>query len=326
MAKDIWAFIELREGKPRKISLEAIGKGKELAAARGVKLGAVVIGAGSGAAAAEVAKYGPDVVYAAEDERLKDYSTEPYARVLGDLIKEHNPGVVLFGVSALAKDLAARLAARLGASLAGDVIALEGDGELVATRPVYAGKAQTKVGFKGEPVFLTIRPNVFPAAAAGDKQAEVVKVGPKFEDKDFRAQVKETIVPKKERVDVLEADIIVSGGRGMKGPENYGIIEKLADQLGAAVGASRAAVDAGWRPYNDQVGQTGKVVGPNLYVACGISGAIQHLVGMSSSKVIVAINKDPDAPIFKVCDYGIVGDLFEVVPAVTEEVKKRKGQ
>ena len=325
MAKDIWAFVELREGRPRKISLEAIGKGRELAAARGAKLGAVVIGAGAGAAAEEVARLGPDVVYAAEDERLKDYNTEPYARVLGDLIKEHNPGVVIFGVSILAKDLAARLAARLGASLAGDVVALEGDSELVATRPVYAGKAQVKVGFKGEPIFLTIRPNVFPPAAADGKQGEVIRISPKFADKDFRAQVKETIVPKKERIDVLEADIIVSGGRGMKGPENYVLLEKLADQLGAAVGASRAAVDAGWRPYSDQVGQTGKVVSPNLYIACGISGAIQHLVGMSSSKVIVAINKDPDAPIFKVCDYGIVGDLFEVVPAVTEEVRKRKG-
>ncbi|HEY3313710.1 MAG TPA: electron transfer flavoprotein subunit alpha/FixB family protein [Bacillota bacterium] len=325
MAKDIWAFVEARDGKPRKISLEAIGKGRQLATARGVRLAAVVIGADVGAAAEEVAKYGPDLVYVAEDERLKDYNTEPYTRVLGDLIKENGPAVVIFGVSVLAKDLAARLAARLGAALAGDVIGLEGDGELVATRPVYAGKAQVKLGFKGDPILLTIRPNVFPAATANGKSGEVIKVAPKLEDKDFRATVKETIVPKKERVDVLEADVIVSGGRGMKGPENYVILEKLADLLGAAVGASRAAVDAGWRPYSDQVGQTGKVVGPNLYIACGISGAIQHQVGMSSSKVIVAVNKDPDAPIFKICDYGIVGDLFEVVPAVTEEVKKRKG-
>jgi electron transfer flavoprotein alpha subunit len=223
----------------------------------------------------------------------------------------------------MGKDLAPRVAARLGAGLAADCIAVAVEGgRLVATRPVFAGKAQQKVAFPGRPALLSLRPKVFPAAAGAGRTARVETLEIAWSPADARARVRSVEAAAGGSVDLTEAEIIVSGGRGLKGPEHFKVIEALAEALGATVGASRAVVDAGWRPHADQVGQTGKTVSPKLYVAIGISGAIQHLAGMSSSRCIVAINKDPEAPIFKIADYGIVGDLFEVVPALTEEVKK----
>jgi electron transfer flavoprotein alpha subunit len=224
----------------------------------------------------------------------------------------------------MGRDLAPRVAARLGVGLAADCTAIEAEGgKLVATRPVYAGKAVQKVAFPKTPAIVSLRPKVF-AALAGDGRAAatVEALNVEFDPAKARAQVVKVVASAAGKADLTEAEIIVSGGRGLKGPENFAMIEALAEALGATVGASRAVVDAGWRPHSDQVGQTGKTVSPKLYVAVAISGAIQHLAGMSSSRCIVAINKDPEAPIFKVADYGLVGDAFEVVPALTEAVKR----
>ena len=222
------------------------------------------------------------------------------------------------------KDLGGYVSAALDAPMTPDCTEWTGqDGKIQIKRPIYAGKAYITVTFSGEPAIISLRPKVFPPDEPdASKSAEVEKYDITLTDDDFRSVVKEIIAEAGEKLDVSEADIIVSGGRGVKGSENFNILEELAGVLGAAVGASRSAVDEGWRPHSDQVGQTGKVVSPKLYIACGISGAIQHLAGMRTSKCIVAINKDPEAPIFSIADYGIVGDLFKVVPALTEEIKK----
>jgi electron transfer flavoprotein alpha subunit len=225
----------------------------------------------------------------------------------------------------MGKDIAPRVACRLSAGLAADCIALKVEGgDVIATRPVYAGKALIDVKVSTSVKVFTLRPNVFPATASAEPVA-ATPFTPSLSDADFGTVVKEVRVATG-RPDVTEADVIVSGGRGMKGPEHFGLIEELAGTLGAAVGASRAVVDAGWRPHDEQVGQTGKTVAPTLYIACAISGAVQHLAGMSSSKYIVAINKDKDAPIFQIADYGIVGDVFDILPALTKEVKKLQGK
>jgi electron transfer flavoprotein alpha subunit len=246
-----------------------------------------------------------------------------HADVLADIVRRTDPAVVLMSASFRGRDLAPRLAAKLGAGLVSDVTGVEvvEDGRLRITRPIYAGKAIARVVEKSRPQMATVRPNVFPVPPPDpSRTAQVEEV--EAEVGDIRAIVREVVQTATGRVELTEADIIVSGGRGMGGPENYALIRELADVLGAAVGASRAAVDAGWRPHSDQVGQTGKTVSPTLYIACGISGAIQHLAGMKSSRYIVAINKDPEAPIFKVADYGIVADLFTAVPLLTEEFRK----
>jgi electron transfer flavoprotein alpha subunit len=237
------------------------------------------------------------------------------------VIEKESPAVVVLGASTQGKDLAARLAARLNAGLAQDCIAVRTEGgSIVATRPMYGGKVIAEVALSGSPQIVAIRPNAMAIVeSAKDGAVEKVDADP--------GESKLTFVEKKleaEKVELTEADIIVSGGRGMGG-DDYSLIEELAGLLGGAVGASRSAVDEGWRPHSDQVGQTGKVVSPNLYIACGISGAIQHLAGMSSSKVIVAVNKDPEAPIFSKADYGVVGDLFDLIPQITDEVRKVKG-
>jgi electron transfer flavoprotein alpha subunit len=225
----------------------------------------------------------------------------------------------------MGKDVSPRVAARLEAGLAVDCTNLRlNSGEIIATRPVYAGKAYIDIKINSAIKIYSLRPNVFKPEKTGAGNVSVEKLNISFEDKDFASQVREVVVSS-EKLDVAEADIVVSGGRGLKGPENFYLVEDLAKVLGGAAGASRAVVDAGWRPHGDQVGQTGKTVSPKLYIACGISGAIQHLAGMSSSKCIVAINKDKDAPIFQIADYGIVGDVFEILPVLTEELKKVMG-
>ena len=325
MAQGVWTIAEQREGEVRKITYEIASEGRRLADALGQELTVVLLGSNIKDKAAELGQYGADKVIVADDPRLDPYTTDAYVSVIGDLVKANEPAVLLLGASVEGKDLSARLSAFLDVGMAQDctAFAIE-DGNLVATRPIYAGKAYAKVGFENcVPQMATARPKVMSINEPDtSKSAEIVDAALNLDDGALKTKVVEVLKDESGKVDLTEADKIVSGGRGMKGPENYGILEDFAELIGASVGASRSAVDAGWRPHTDQVGQTGKVVSPNLYVACGISGAIQHLAGMSTSKVIVAINKDPDAPIFQKADYGVVADLFDVIPALTEEVKK----
>jgi len=326
MSNDVLAVAEVREGELKKVTLEMIGKGTEIAQKLGGAVNVALMGAGVSPLADTVGRYGVQKVYLADDPALENYAPQAYTKVLTDLIKEADPAVILLAASTRGKDLAPRVAARLGVGLASDCIGIEvRDGRLLITRPIYAGKVIAMVVEETRPQMATVRPNIFPAAGPEPSStAEVENIS--VDTGDVRAKVIEMLKEAGERVELTEADIVVSGGRGMKGPENFALLEELADVLGAAVGASRAAVDAGWRDHSHQVGQTGKVVTPTLYIACGISGAIQHLAGMKTSKYIVAINKDPEAPIFKVADYGIVGDLFKVVPVLTEECKKLKAE
>jgi len=325
MAKGIFIIVEQRNLEIRKVSLELLGEGRKIADAAGEPLVAVILGQGIDGLAATVTAGGADKVILIDDAKLADYTTGAYTSVLNKLIAKEQPQAVLMGNTAIGKDLAPRLAQRLGVGLASDCTGMEADASnfLIFKRPIYAGKAFEHVSSTVRPVMATIRPNTFKAADPdASRKAEIVKETVDIDAADLRAVLKEVAIAASKRPDLTEANIIVSGGRGMGGPENYVILEALADVVGAAVGASRAAVDAGWKEHKFQVGQTGKTVAPTLYIACGISGAIQHLAGMGSSKFIVAINKDPEANIFNVADYGIVGDLFEVVPVLTEEFKK----
>ena len=325
MAQGVMTIAEQRDGEIRKVSYEVVSEGRRIADAMGQEVTALLLGSNVKDKASTLAHYGADKVLVADDPQLETYTTDAYVAVIADLVKANDPALLLLGASVQGKDLAARLAARLGVGMAQDctVLSIE-DGNLVAERPVYAGKAYAKVTFgENRPHMATARPNVMAMNEPDTSKAgEIVDAPVTLDAGELKTKVAEVLRDEGGRVDLTEADKIVSGGRGMKGPEHYQILEDLADAIGASVGASRSAVDAGWRPHSDQVGQTGKVVSPNLYIACGISGAIQHLAGMSTSKVIVAINKDPDAPIFQKADYGVVGDLFSVVPALTEEVKK----
>lgn len=325
MAKGIWIIAEQRGGTLRKISFELVSEGRRLADQSGQPLAALVLGHQIAEEAKKLAAYGADTIYVAEAPELAVYTPEAYTAVISDLIKANEPDIVLGGSSQQGKELAARLAARLETGLAMDCVSLRlEDGLLVANRPMYAGKINAEVVCEtARPQMATGRPNVFSILEPEpSRTAEIVSVPVTLKPEDLRTTLVEELADQSGKVDLTEATCIISGGRGMKGSENFEILEKLAGIIGASVGASRSAVDAGWRPHTDQVGQTGKVVNPNLYIACGISGAIQHLAGMGSSKVIVAINKDPDAPIFQKADYGIVGDLFEVVPVLEEEFKK----
>jgi electron transfer flavoprotein alpha subunit len=312
------AIAEQRDGAFRKVTFEAVSQGRRLADSLGTDLTALVLGSGIEAIAAELGAYGADKILVVDHAALSEYLTDSYVNATEAVIGREDVQVVILGGSTQGKDLAARLSARLNAALAMDCVSVEIDnGNVTATRPIYGGKVLAQVALSGTPQLVAIRPNAMEIVEnPKDGAVETLDIDPgqsvlRFIDKKLEA----------EKVELTEADIIVSGGRGMGGSD-YAVVEALADQLGAAVGASRSAVDEGWRPHSDQVGQTGKVVSPNLYVACGISGAIQHLAGMSSSKVIVAVNKDSDAPIFSKADYGLVGDLFELVPAITAEVKK----
>ena len=325
MAKGIWIIVEHSKAEIRKVSLELISQGRIIADKTGEPLVAVILGKDITALADQVAAYGADKVIIVEDEKLADYTTGAYTSVLNKIIRKEEPQAVLLGNTAVGKDLAPRLAQRLGVGMASDCTGMEFDEEnfLTFRRPMYGGKAFAQVVANVRPVLATIRPNTFPIADAdAARKAEVVRETAEIDQDDLRAIVKEIALAASQRPELIEANIIISGGRGMKGPENYCILEACADVIGAAVGASRAAVDAGWIEQKFQVGQTGKTVSPTLYIACGISGAIQHLAGMGTSKVIVAINKDPEANIFNLADYGVVGDLFEIVPMLTEELKK----
>jgi len=316
-------FIEQRDGRIRKASLEALSLARKLA---GGPVAAALAGKGVTALAKDLGRYGAGVVYVADRDDLALYSTQGYVGALDAAAAKENPEAVLLAATAMGKDVAPRFAARHDVSVMADVMALRLEGNrLVGTRPVYSGKAQAEVDCGAAKLQVaTTRPNVFPAEAAEGAEARVETLDlPAVEP---RARVVRVEASESKELDVAEADIIVSGGRGIKGPENWPVIRDLQTALGAALGASRAVVDAGWIGHQHQVGQTGKVVSPSLYVACGISGAIQHLAGMGTSKVIVALNKDPEAPIFKVATYGIVGDLFQIVPEVTKAVRAARAE
>lgn len=320
MAQGIFVITEQHDGAFRKVTFETVSEGRRLADGLNTDLTAVVMGSGVENITRELEKYGADKILVADDPVLAEYTTDAYTNVLANIIKPLDPELIIIGASTQGKDLAARLAARLDAGMAMECVAirLENSG-LVFTRPMFGGKVLADVEIEGTPKIAAVRPNVM-SIAESPKAASVEKADVRAGD--VATSVIETKAEAGDKVELTEADIIVSGGRGTSG--DYAVIEELAALFGGAVGASRSAVDEGWRPHSDQVGQTGKVVSPNLYVACGISGAIQHLAGMSTSKYIVAINKDPEAPIFAKADFGVAGDLFEVVPEIIEEVKKLK--
>ena len=321
MSQGILAIAEQIDGVFRKVTYEALSEGKRIAGSLGCDLTAVVLGAGVEDISKELGKYGADRILVADNPALSEYLTDAYTNVIADIIEKEDPVAVILGATAQGRDLSARLSARLGVALAMDCVSVSVDGEsLIVTRPMYGGKILADVALEGKLRIVAIRPNAMSIAeSAGAGSVEKLDVDAGKIDLNFVEKKLET-----GKIELTEADVVVSGGRGMGGSD-YSVVEELAKLLEGAVGASRSAVDEGWRSHSDQVGQTGKVVSPNLYIAAGISGAIQHLAGMSSSKVIVAINKDSEAPIFSKADYGIVGDLFEVLPLVTEEIKKLKG-
>ncbi len=325
--KDVWVFCEQKKGVIQTISFELLGEGKKLAKKLGGKLCAVILGSGIETKIEELSSRGADRIYMVESPHLKAYQDDPYTNVLVELVKEYKPEVVLCGATTIGRSLISRVAVKIDAGLTADCTGLDIDEKerlLLQTRPAFGGNIMaTIITPNHRPQMATVRHKVMKEAEIHKAhRAEVIrKTYPEglLKSRTTLLDIAEEI---EETINLAEADIIVSGGRGLGGPENFAIIKELAKVLGGAVGASRSAVDAGWIPYSHQVGQTGKTVCPKLYIACGISGQIQHLIGMQSSKVIVAINKDPDAPIFKVATYGIVGDLFEVVPALTKEFRK----
>jgi electron transfer flavoprotein alpha subunit len=321
----IIAFAEERGGKFKKSSFETIQAARRVADELRAEFAAVVVGSAVSALGSELGRYGAGRVIAVDDPSLAHHANIAFAKIIAEVAKKEHASMVFIPGSQMGKDLAPRVAIRLEAGLAADCIALKVDGnDVVATRPIYAGKALVDVKVKTPVKVFTLRPNVF-TATAGSETARLEQMAVALDPAELTTVVTEMKVAAG-RPDVTEADIIVSGGRGMKGPEHFALLESLADVLRAGVGASRAVVDAGWRPHDEQVGQTGKTVSPTLYIACGISGAVQHLAGMSSSKYIVAINKDKDAPIFQVADYGIVGDVFEVLPALREGLERLMGK
>ncbi|MCS7286887.1 MAG: electron transfer flavoprotein subunit alpha/FixB family protein [Anaerolineae bacterium] len=322
MAKHFLVVAEQSEGTLRKVSLEMLAEARRLASSGG-KVEAVLLGSGIETLAEQLAWHGADKVYLADDPALQLYTAEAYTAVLADLVRKVQPEVIFIGATTNGRDLAPRLATRLGVGLASDCTAfsVDGDGKLLITRPIYAGRAIETIKLKSMPQMATLRPNVFPPLEPDtSRKAEVEKIPVNVGE--VRARVVGFLKKEGEEIELTEADIIVSGGRGLGGPDGFNTLRELAKVLGAAVGASRAAVDAGWIDHSHQVGQTGKTVNPKLYIACGISGAAQHLAGMRTSKVIVAINKDPEAPIFKVADYGIVGDLYQIVPILTKALRE----
>lgn len=325
MAKCVCVVAEFRTGNFRRVSFEVASEGKRIADALGTGLCAVALGSGIAEKAPELGRYGVEKVYVADDSSLEQYVAETYVPVIADIIEKCDPSIVILPASVDGKDLAARLAARLDAALAQDCTQiLCENGVIKAKRPIFAGKCFAWCEWAQDSLpLVSCRPNVMDCLSPQeDKRAAVEKV--EVSTPQARSRALATDMDTSGKVELTEAEIIVSGGRGMKGPENYAMLEDLAKILGAAVGASRAAVDSGWRPHSDQVGQTGKVVNPTLYIAIGISGAIQHLAGMGSSKFIVGVNKDSEAPIFSKADFGIVEDLFNFVPAFTEEIRKLK--
>lgn len=328
--KDLWVFVETNEdGTAKNVGIELLAPGKMMAGKQGGQLVAVVIGSGVDAAVNDAATHGADKVIVVDGPEYKQYSTDAYAIALCTLVEKYGPTSMMIGATNNGRDLGPRVSCRLNTGLTADCTALDIDeesGNVAWTRPAFGGNLMATILCPDHrPQIGTVRPGVFKKSEAGAATAEIVKEDIHVDASSIRTQILELIQDmESEKVDLEGAEIIVSGGRGVGGPEGFAPVKALADVLGATVGASRAAVDAGWIAHSHQVGQTGKTVGPKLYIACGISGAIQHLAGMSGSDCIVAINKDPDVPIFDVADYGVVGNLFEVLPVLTEEIKKAR--
>ncbi|MBM3286534.1 MAG: electron transfer flavoprotein subunit alpha/FixB family protein [Candidatus Eisenbacteria bacterium] len=323
---DVLVFAEQRDGKFKRSVHECLGLARRLAPDG--KVHAVLIGSGLGDCAAALIARGADRVHAADHPGLSMYNSAGYTALVEAAYRSSNPSIVLFQATAMGRDLAPRFAARIGVPLIPEALSVEiaSDGSVSAVKSVYGGKAFATLRARGNGArAVTVRPGACPMPDPDpSRTGEVVPLSAQEEPLSLRARVASLLQSVGDAVDLQEAEIIVSGGRGLKGPENFALIKDLAGSLGGAVGASRAAVDAGWIDHQHQVGQTGTTVSPKLYIACGISGAIQHLAGMRTSGCIVAINKDPDAPIFKTADYGIVGDLFEIVPILTEEIRKMR--
>lgn len=326
-SNDIWVYVEHRRGKPAGVVFELLGAAKRLVRDRGA-VAAALLGYEVSSLVADLIAAGADKVYLVEDEALKDFRDEPYTHAMAEMIKEYRPSVVLFGATSQGRSLAPRLACRLKTGLTADCTGLEisEDGLLWQTRPAFGGNIMaTILTRRARPQMATVRPRVMKRLAPDpSRTGEVIR--PRIGRPFFARTELLEFIEESETVNLEDADIIVAGGRGLGGAKNFDMLRELARELGGAVAASRAAVDAGWVPYSMQVGQTGKTVGPKVYIAVGISGSIQHLAGMSSSDIIVAINKDPEAPIFRVATYGIVGDLFEVVPALLDELKARRNR
>ncbi|MDD6231678.1 MAG: electron transfer flavoprotein subunit alpha/FixB family protein [Frisingicoccus sp.] len=326
MSKNVYVIAEQRDGKIMKVSYELIGKARELADDLGQEVVAVLMGSGVEAVAGDLAKAGADKVVVVDDPMLAEYVTEPYTKAVTAVIKAQDPEIVIFGASSIGRDLAPRVSARIHTGLTADCTKLEIDPEtklLNMTRPAFGGNIMaTILCANHRPQMATVRPGVMQALAACDKVGTVEKFDVEFTAEDMNVEICEVVKTEKKSVDITEAKILVSGGRGLGGPEGFEPLKELAKVLGGEVSSSRAAVDAGWIDRDRQVGQTGKTVRPDLYIACGISGAIQHAAGMEESEFIVAINKEESAPIFSICDLGIVGDLNKIVPKLTEALKK----
>ncbi|MFC1674716.1 FAD-binding protein [Candidatus Omnitrophota bacterium] len=327
--KGVWVFVEQKKGKIQSVSFELLGKARELAKKLNTYVGAVFIGNQIQIQAPELIACGADTVYLIEAPELANYQNEPYTKILVKLINKYKPEIVLCGASSIGRSLVSRVAVQIDAGLTADCTALDIEDErklLLQTRPAFGGNIMaTIITPNHRPQMATVRHKVM-LQPEPDRKRKGKIIKEKFSGDDLvsRTKLLDIIEEAETLVNLSEADIIISGGRGLGGPENFKILEELAHTLGAAVGSSRAAVDAGWIPYSHQVGQTGRTVAPKIYIACGISGQIQHLVGMQSSDIIVAINKDPEAPIFKIATYGIVGDLFQIVPALTKNFKELK--
>lgn len=327
--KGVWVFAEQRDGEIQKVSLELLGKGRELADVLETKLTAVLLGADVGKLANELIYYGADEVILAEDQLLGIYATEPYTKVMTELIQERKPEIFLLGATAIGRDLAPRISARIHTGLTADCTSLEIEGEtnlLLMTRPAFGGNLMaTIVCPDHRPQMSTVRPGVMMKRDRDESRSgDIIQHHCNLTAADLNIEIVEVVKETKKKVNIEDAEVLVSGGRGMGNPENFRILEDLAKELGGVVSGSRAVVDAGWLERERQVGQTGKTVRPNLYFACGISGAIQHLAGMEESDLIIAINKNDTAPIFEIADVGIVGDVNKVIPAVTEEIRRMR--
>lgn len=326
--RGVWVFAEQREGELQKVSLELLGEGRKIADKLGVKLTALLLGDNVRGLADTLGRHGADEILVAENELLKHYTTDGYTKVICDLANERKPGILFIGATFIGRDLGPRVAARLSTGLTADCTVLDVDVEkadLLATRPAFGGNLMATIACPDHrPQMATVRPGVFSKLPDEDRSFNVEEVEVKLADSDIRTKIVEIVKEAKDIVDISEANFIVSGGRGVGAKENFGILEELAEALGGTVAGSRAAVENGWIERDYQVGQTGKTVRPNIYIACGISGAIQHVAGMQDSDLIIAINKDASAPIMQTADYAIVGDLLKVVPEMTAQVKAMK--
>lgn len=326
--KGVWVFAEQREGELQKVSLELLGEGRRVADKLGVKLTALLLGNNVSNLAEKLAAHGADEVLVAEDKNLEHYTTDAYTKVICDLATERKPGILFVGATFIGRDLGPRIAARLSTGLTADCTSIDVEvenGDLLATRPAFGGNLMATIACPDHrPQMATVRPGVFEAVNTDASNCKIEKVNVNLVDSDVRTKVIETVKTAKDIIDISEAKIIVAGGRGVGSKENFAMLQELADVLGGVVAGSRAAVEKGWIENAYQVGQTGKTVKPTIYIACGISGAIQHVAGMQDSEVIIAINKDETAPIMSVADYGIVGDVKKVLPELIAQAKAIK--